>query len=347
MFAPGFGQRPKHQSASGDGELKPKGKCWGCGLIGHRKGDPVCKAAAGTLHENAPAKAKRKYNAGIESKSDGGPTVKKPDGICRFFSRNGTCKFGAACKFKHEAGGKPNTNKRVRFANAQKKKVNALKANVVKEIKDADQDEIEDILKGFLMVRTIPREPLIMASEEITAMNSVLIDLALVAFDTGAAQGISTSRDDFTYLDTSEKCKNSVSINGPSVGTPHCEGRGPLVYTFKMGNKLMGLIHPHGIYASSENGGSQFRLASAMEMKKKGVRYIGGKFNGTDCIQCVRTGNKFAAQEVDGILTFETIGVASDIEDSEEFHQLVRDIDCGIKSPMVEITHSISKRSVC
>jgi hypothetical protein len=41
---------------------------------------------------------------------------------------------------------------------------------------------------------------------------------------------------------------------------------------------------------------------------------------------------------VDGILTFETIGVASDIEDSEEFHQLVRDIDCGIKSPMVEIT---------
>ncbi len=58
----------------------------------------------------------------------------------------------------------------------------------------------------------------------------------------------------------------------------------------------MGLTHPQGIYASSENGGAQFRLASAMELKKKGVRYIGGKFNGADFIECVRTGEKLTAK---------------------------------------------------
>jgi hypothetical protein len=42
----------------------------------------------------------------------------------------------------------------------------------------------------------------------------------------------------------------------------------------------MGLVHPNGI------GSSEFRLESAMQLKKKGVRYLGGKFNEKDIIEC-------------------------------------------------------------
>ena len=37
----------------------------------------------------------------------------------------------------------------------------------------------------------------------------------------------------------------------------------------------MGLIHPNGILAGSSIGSPKFRPASAMGLKKKGVRYIG------------------------------------------------------------------------
>ncbi len=110
------------------------------------------------------------------------------------------------------------------------------------------------------------------------------------------------------------------------------------MFTFKVDNRLMSLMHPNGIYASSGDGNPQFRLASAMEMKKKGVRYVGGTTDGVDVIECVRTGIKIPALESDGILVIETSGFASDIEECDEFRQLVKDIQNGLTSPIVEIT---------
>ncbi len=166
--------------------------------------------------------------------------------------------------------------------------------------------------------------------------------MASFAYDTGAGEGISTSKDDFAYLDTSDKVKSSVTIRGPSIGAPNCEGRGPLVYTFKIGNKFMGLVHPNGILAGSSTGSPEFRLASAMQMKRMGVRYLGGKFDDDDFIECVRTGERAPTCEVDGILTIKTEGSAKDnyIEDSVEveFHLMVEEIKCGLRSPLVEVT---------
>jgi hypothetical protein len=160
MFAPGFGQRPHGLQRQGiiKDTVQKKIKCWACGLFGHKKGDSLCKAVDGSLHENAPAKAKRKFNADIEKSSGGEPSVKKIDGICRFYSRNGNCKFGAACKFKHEGAGKPPKTKKVRFSKREKKKVNALKAQISQDLKNTSQDEIDELVRGFLMARTIPRE---------------------------------------------------------------------------------------------------------------------------------------------------------------------------------------------
>ena len=100
MFAPGFGLRPKQNKTPEGKSIATKMKCWACGIIGHKKGDPASKADAGSIHASAPAKAKRKFNGENEKSLDGGPTKKKPDGLCRFYNRTGTCKFGAACKFK-------------------------------------------------------------------------------------------------------------------------------------------------------------------------------------------------------------------------------------------------------
>jgi hypothetical protein len=319
---------------SGESKLK----CWGCGLLGHKRGDAGCKAEANSLHESAPVIAKRKFNSISNKTNDGGPNVKKPDGLCRFFSKNGTCKFGANCKFEHAGGGKLNPTKKARFSKQQKKQVNALKANVTREVHDLGQDEIDELVRGFLTVRLVPTETNLEYPINVQAFETSLLDMGSFAYDTGAGEGISTSKDDFVYLDTSTKSKKSVKINGPSVGSPMCEGRGPLVYLFKDENKLMALIHPNGIYASSGENSPSFRLASAMQMKKLGIRYVGGKFNDKDTIECVRTGVSIPTVEVDGILTIKTCGSASDIVENDEFRILVGEIEKGVRSPMVEIT---------
>ncbi len=71
-------------------------------------------------------------------------------------------------------------------------------------------------------------------------MNTVLVDESSFAFDSGSGEGISVHRKDFVYLDESEEIKSSVEIQGPSVGTPICIGRGPLVYRFTLYGKQMG-----------------------------------------------------------------------------------------------------------
>ena len=65
-----------------------------------------------------------------------------------------------------------------------------------------------------------------------------------------------------------------------------------------------------------------------MGLKKKGARYIGSNFEGEDVVECVRTGERVPVKENDGILIVNTQGMATDIEDSMEFHNLVDDMHC-------------------
>jgi hypothetical protein len=194
------------------------------------------------------------------------------------------------------------------------------------------------LVKGFLVVSTIPQDPVQEITQTIGVLKTSLVDMDCFAYDTGAGEGISTDRNDFVYLDCSDSSKKSVVINGPSVGTPTCEGRGPLVYTFLIKGRLMGLIHTNGILASSSDESPEFRLASAMQMKRQGVRYVGGRFKAQDTIECVWTGETIPALDHGGILTVRTHGTASDIDDSVQFRKLVSDIDAGFKSPLFEVT---------
>ena len=87
MFASVFGQRPRQQIlVSGTEDIKALGRCWGCGLPSHKRGDPACKAGAGILHESAPGRAKRKINGNPCKSSDGGTTVKRTNRSCQFLA---------------------------------------------------------------------------------------------------------------------------------------------------------------------------------------------------------------------------------------------------------------------
>jgi hypothetical protein len=75
-----------------------------------------------------------------------------------------------------------------------------------------------------------------------------------------------------------------------------------------------------------------------MQLKKLGVRYIGGTFDESDKIECVRTNETIPTNVVDGILMIKTSGSAIDIAESEAFRSLVNDIKRGARSPIIEIT---------
>ena len=262
LLAPGYGRFPSSFNSDTKANFdRPKMKCWACGLLGHKSGDSVCKAEAGAIHQSAPMKAKRKFVSASDTDNDGGPSNKKPNGICQYFKNHGTCRFGANCRNKHESttnvnkgkgrGSKGKGKSRSSKGKGRGLAINALKAQVVKEIKSKTVDELDELVKGFLTVRTIPREIKDDEVLNLSALNSSLLDMKSFAYDTGASEGISTNFDDFVIVDDSREMKESVRIQGPSVGTPNCLGRGPLVYLIKAGSNKLGLIHPKGVLASS------------------------------------------------------------------------------------------------
>ena len=168
-----------------------------------------------------------------------GMSVTKSDGIC-FESRDtGKCKFGEKCRFKHVR-----SEKKVKLTKAQKKgvmvaAVKKVKASMLaKAAKNGDSDitvdgnDLESYLASLMQIRTYPRIKQGVEVIDISSMaTSALLDMERNAcYDSGSATGITTDVRDMAYLDSSVEAQDSVTIRGPSVGTPKCEGRGPVVY---------------------------------------------------------------------------------------------------------------------
>ena len=287
-------------------------------------------------------KNKRKGVDGMSSQS-------KSDGVCFSFRDTGKCKYGPKCKFKHVRGdGQPSTKKvKLTKMDKQKAKKKAVKALAVKvkkkaqkEGREMDDDDLSNFIASCCYVRTIPRnmvEDKDAMEVEISAM--AVKDLLDVehhfCHDSGSAAGISTRKEDFVWLDESDKAKRSVNIRGPSVGAPGCEGRGPLVYRVEMGGVPHGLVDPDGVAASAD---MNFRVSSSQLFKKRGVRVVSGKYDEPDVLECVRTGKKVDMVTDENILVMETTGTARDIQDSPEFRKLVGDIKREKTSPLVDLT---------
>jgi hypothetical protein len=189
----------------------------------------------------------------------------------------------------------------------------------------------------MLSIRANPRSCEKPEEIDIPFLNTRLLQEDTFAYDTGSAEGISTYRDDFYDLDQSDIAKDSAIIKGPSVGTPMCEGRGVLIYTFEEKGVMMGLVHSHGIYAVSSNDGLEFRLASAMELKHLGIRMIGGVFKEPDIIECVRTKAKITARNEHKIMVVRTKGKAIELKRSIGFEVYLRRVAQELTSPLFQL----------
>ncbi len=92
--------------------------CYGCGLTGHLRGAPECKAAKDAVWGGAP----KAYLEKIAHKYGKGPTsMKRPMSgeqkqICKFY-KEGYCKYADRCNFAHE--GQQGGSKRPREFNGK------------------------------------------------------------------------------------------------------------------------------------------------------------------------------------------------------------------------------------
>ena len=337
MLNPGFGTSPKVV------------QCFGCGEYGHRRGDPVCKAGPNAWSDNAPAKYKAKITGNRGGGNGSGTGVdnfrkKRNDLICYSFRDTGKCKFGSNCKFKH-ADGPP--TKKVKLTKTQKKSVTVAAVKTLsaklkqkaqeRDGKDLDESELQTYLAGLMFVKTIPRECVEILDVEVPAMaTSSLLNMERhVCYDSGSGTGITTDPDDMVYVDDSKEAKSSVRIKGPSVGSPGCDGRGPLVYRRVINNIHYGVIHPDRVLAKSSIG---FRIASERLLGNGGLRFIGGKYNKGCKLQCVKTNVEVPMATEDNILVLETNKRASEVVDSPKFRAVVDEVRRGVRSPLVELT---------
>ena len=338
MLNPGFGSSPKTQ-------------CFGCGKLGHRRGDPQCEAPEGAWASCAPPKFREKAS-GTSTKKFGGKrkagvsglTGTGGDGICYAYRDTGKCKFGPNCRYKHERG--PST-KKVKLFKANKKgitvaAVKSLAAKIKKAAKerddtDLDDNELNQYIASFCFVKTIPRECFEVLDIDVPAMaTSDLIDMDQHAcYDSGSGTGITTERSDMVWVNDSKAAKNSVKIRGPSVGKPGCEGRGALVFRKVVNGIPYGIVHPDGVLAEKTVG---FRIASERLLGQDGLRFVGGEFNRGCKLQCVRSKVEVPMATEDNILVLETVGKASEIVDSPEFRSVVEEVRKGKRSPLVDLT---------
>ena len=336
MFMPGAGLTPKFQ-------------CFGCGQMGHRKGDPECTAGPNDWHECCPPKFLERVKKLKRKGIDGMSKKKNSDGICRSFRDTGKCRFGAKCKFKHitpSSAGEPPRKKgkstkgkgknKVTFAMVRSLAAGLKQHAKEKEESNLSEEDLSDYLKSLMTIRTVPRQCNEKIKISIANLSSIeLIDVSRHAcYDSGSGTGISTCKEDFVWLDESSAVKESVEIRGPSVGGPECAGRGALVFRCVIGRRQYGIVHPNGVFAESE---LKFRVLSERVNKARGLRLITGEFDQPDELECVRSKSRLLLKTQENILVMETSGSAKDIVDSHEFRQAVKEIEQGKRSPLLNL----------
>jgi hypothetical protein len=278
---------------------------------------------------------KRNSEKAGPSKERGFLTNKQGKEICQFYKETGKCKFGA--KFQRldvDSGGverrlkrKPDRNVAFNLTKAQKKKNRStLKVQILQASKAVDDSESElgTLIRGFCMmgIRTVPR----------VFFHDIFV------CDTGSAEGISTCESNFYRLGTSEDAKEPAIIKGPSVGAPLCGGRGSLIFLFDINGIKMGMVHPNGIYATTNDADLEFRLASALVLKRHGIRLIGGAFEEPDVIECVRTQVSFETKSEDNLMLVKTKGKASAIKPSKKFEAYLDKVKQGLLSPLFKLS---------
>jgi hypothetical protein len=218
--------------------------CYGCGIAGHKKGDPGCKAGKFDAHSNAPKdykermakKRKTNYEVGGKQggKQPGKPGKKGGDKgekrPCRAFNfGKGTCRYGAKYHFLHDK--QQGDGKAPEFSPLQEKMVNAMVASAIKKTakhiakkakvqkakakkskEDEGSGEDSDYASMLAACMLAPIKNTIRRDYKASRNDTVTVaDLHSVekncGIDSDAGISISTLPEDFLWIDDSAEAK--------------------------------------------------------------------------------------------------------------------------------------------
>jgi hypothetical protein len=98
-----------------------------------------------------------------------------------------------------------------------------------------------------------------------------------VGIDTCSALTVSTQRDDFLFIDSSEQAKASVTLRGIGGDQNAVGGRGPLVVSIMdEAGKMVFMIDPAGVFLD-ESSSSKLRILGQQRMKAFGFNLVQNK----------------------------------------------------------------------
>ncbi len=128
--------------------------------------------------------------------------------------------------------------------------------------------------------------------------------------DSDAGMSISTLKEDFIWIDETDKARNSIqSPAGINGGSSTVAGRGPMILKAKSREYL---IDPDAVFLQSGENQPNFRVMSTQRLKVHGVRVV-GCFKGTEIdVLLDRTSRKTVELSEEGpkdkkILVLETL----------------------------------------
>jgi hypothetical protein len=141
------------------GPAVPLNACWDCGSIEHRRGDAACPKPGSLSCAPQWLLDKQAEKNRVGGGGSNGPPGRKKRPTCKFWKRDGHCKFGKNCKFPHpenergtsknELQGKQRLSMRDQSSRQSKvdkfaNKISAALVTAVKGIKRADSSHNEN-----------------------------------------------------------------------------------------------------------------------------------------------------------------------------------------------------------
>lgn len=339
-------------------------RCFSCGEVGHRRGDSMCNADKNDVHASAPDWVKRAHNKRKRGGDAEGASSSSGKQECRFFAKNGRCKFGSDCKFAHR--GKSNGTQRDWSSKKERKRITSMVAKQLtaefrREQKRQKTDDsgskkgTDDNVKGLYSLIAGTTALAVSCADfreresndasgdrgiatQVANLQANLLDVdRCIGIDTDSGRSMSTERQDFISLDTSAKARNSVSVNGAGGGLNTIGGIGTMVvYTKNTQGATRCIIDTDAVYVEADAKQPKFRVLGQMRMRKKGLvlRQCHDDTE-TDVLLCRRTKETIPLEEQNQILVLETQAAPRQYCQTDALHETAMAVQRDERSPLV------------
>jgi hypothetical protein len=148
----------------------------------------------------------------------------------------------------------------------------------------------------------IPRE--YRSTLKIPAISTALLDVEnFIGCDTDSGRTMSTERSHFLWLDTSDRARSSVVINGAGGGKNRVGGIGPLLASVKnWDGEMRFIIATKAVYIEPEMGQPRFSVLGQQRLKEHGLILKQCYHGEVDALICDVAGEIIPLEEANNIL---------------------------------------------